>query len=47
MLSNNEILPNLGYGNIKFGVAMDVFVEKYGGNAGRMWCGTVVLCTNE
>ena len=30
MLSNNKILPNIGYGDIKFGVAMDVFVEKYG-----------------
>ena len=30
MLSNNKILPNIGYGDIKFGVALDVFVEKYG-----------------
>lgn len=30
MLSNLEIIPNVGYGNIKFGIDMDSFVEKYG-----------------
>jgi len=30
MLSNSTILPNIGYGDIKFGMPMDAFVEKYG-----------------
>lgn len=30
MLSNSKILPNIGYGDIKFGVPMGVFVDKYG-----------------
>jgi len=30
MLSNNKILPNIGYGDMKFGVAMDAFVDQYG-----------------
>lgn len=30
MLSNNEILPNIGYGNIKFGIPMNTFMDKYG-----------------
>jgi hypothetical protein len=30
MLLNNEITPNIGYGEVKFGIAMDVFVEKFG-----------------
>ncbi|MFK5857237.1 MAG: hypothetical protein QM503_13990 [Bacteroidota bacterium] len=30
MLSNNEILPNIGYGNIEFGIPMNTFMDKYG-----------------
>ncbi len=30
MLSNSKILPNIGYGDIKFGIPMNVFVDKYG-----------------
>lgn len=30
MLSNYKITPNVGYGDIKFGIDMDSFVEKYG-----------------
>ncbi len=30
MISNFEIIPNTGYGDIKFGTDMDYFVEKYG-----------------
>ncbi len=30
MLLNNEIVPNVGFDNVKFGIAMDVFVDKFG-----------------
>lgn len=30
MLSNYKISPNIGYGNILFGIDMDSFVKKYG-----------------
>lgn len=30
MLSNFEIIPNTGYGDIKFGTGMDSFVEMFG-----------------
>ena len=30
MLSNYKITPNVGFDEIKFGVSMDSFVEKYG-----------------
>ena len=30
MLSSYKITPNVGYGDIKFGIDMDSFVEKYG-----------------
>ncbi|PKP33468.1 MAG: hypothetical protein CVT99_00500 [Bacteroidetes bacterium HGW-Bacteroidetes-16] len=30
MLNNFEIKPNIGYGNITFGLGMDEFVEKFG-----------------
>ena len=30
MLSNYKIIPNIGFDDIKFGVDLDSFVEKYG-----------------
>lgn len=30
MITNYEIKPNIGYGDIKFGIGMDAFVREYG-----------------
>jgi hypothetical protein len=30
MLKNHEINPNIGYGELKFGLAMDDFIAQYG-----------------
>ena len=30
MITNYKVNPNVGFGEVKFGIAMDSFVEKYG-----------------